>query len=90
MKITYRHEDTFKYTQIRFSDTRGTHGADITIIKAIRERGEKILWQPATIRISQNELSLADAYVMLAATHAAIDEARKLDATYPPDSVVAE
>lgn len=90
MQITYRHEDTFKYTQIRFSDARGTHGADITVIKAIRERGEKILWEPATIRFSQNELSLADAYVMLAATHAAIDEARKLDELYPPDSVVAE
>jgi len=90
MKITYRHEDTFKYTQIRFSDTRGTHGADITIIKAANSRDGVLIWEPATIRISQNELSLADAYVMMAATHAAIDEARKLDATYPPDSVVAE
>ena len=90
MQITYRHEDTFKYTQIRFSDARGTHGADITVIKSVDSSDDVLTWQPATIRISQNELSLADAYIMMAATHAAIDEARKLDELYPPDSVVAE
>ena len=60
MKITYRHEDTFKYTQIRFSDARGTHGADITIIKSPDSRKGILVWQPATIRISQNELSFRD------------------------------
>ena len=55
MKITYRHEDTFKYTQIRFSEARGTHGADITVIKAIRERGEKVLWEPATVNHRNGE-----------------------------------